>query len=80
MTDTMEAALPSDIGRLHLGEGKSDGERLCSHGHAVPEGHPLYWPQLMGQYDDSDPYCLEHAIELAVSDNSWCICNAGDLA
>lgn len=65
--------LPAAIGRVHLGERRSDGERLCSHGHAVPAGHPLYWPERMGEYpDDVDPLCLGHAIDQAVDDNSWC--------
>jgi hypothetical protein len=68
----LSGALPKSIGRLHLGERCADGDRMCHHSHYVEAGHPLYWPQMMGQYDDSDPYCLEHAIELAESDSSWC--------
>jgi hypothetical protein len=56
-------AYPQHIGDLHLGDRRSDGERLCSHDHPVMQGHPLYWPQQISQYDDSDPCCLEHAIE-----------------
>ncbi|MGK2908553.1 MAG: hypothetical protein ACSLE1_01915 [Sphingobium sp.] len=84
MTDnTQEAvtAFPEVIGRLQRGDHASDGERLCNDGHEVPAGHPLYWHQQTSQYDDSDPYCLEHAIDLAVSDNGWCqTCIGRDLA
>lgn len=52
------------VGDLHR-KGVSDGERLCSHGEAIPEGEPLYWMQAISQYDDSDPYCFEHARERA---------------
>lgn len=62
---------PPHIGDLHLGDRQSDGERLCSHGHPVPEFHPLYWPQQIGQYDDSDPCCLEHAIERYADHNNY---------
>lgn len=61
---------PATIGRVHLGERRSDGERLCNHGHPVPAGHPLYWPQQISQYDDSDPLCLAHAIDQLESDNA----------
>ena len=71
--DVAEGAFPQQIGRVSLGKRRSDGERLCSHSHEVPVGHPLYWPERMGEYpDDMDPLCLEHAIEQAVSDNGWC--------
>lgn len=67
-TETGEV-LPQHIGRLHLGERRSDGERLCSHGHPVAAGQALYWPERMGEYpDDMDPLCLAHAIEQAVDD------------
>jgi hypothetical protein len=56
-------AYPKTIGRRHLGGSRSDGDRLCNEGHDVPAGHPLYWYEPMGQYDDSDPCCLEHAID-----------------
>lgn len=67
-------ALPKHIGRLHLGERFSNGERLCAEGHDIPAGHPMYWPEQIGQYDDSDPCCLEHAIDLTESDQGWCPC------
>lgn len=66
------ACLPEMIGRLHLGENRASNERLCNDGHAIPVGHPLYWPQQMGEHDDNDPYCLTHAIERAESDSGWC--------
>ncbi|MBS87126.1 MAG: hypothetical protein CL858_29580 [Cupriavidus sp.] len=66
------ACLPESIGRLHLGERRASNERLCNDGHTIPDGHPLYWPQQMGEYDDNDPYCLAHAIEQAESDAGWC--------
>jgi len=67
--------LPEMIGRLHLGDTASDGERLCSHSHPVPAGHPLYWPERMGEYpDDVDPLCLGHAIEQAENESGWCAC------
>lgn len=73
--------LPKSIGRLHLSERLADGQRMCAHSHYVETGHPLYWPEAFSQYDDSDPYCLEHAIELAESDSSWCqTCVAASLA
>ena len=69
--------LPQHIGRLHLGERRSDGKRLCSHGHPVAVGQALYWPERLGEYpDDIDPLCLAHAIEQAVDDNGWCECDA----
>jgi hypothetical protein len=64
-------ALPAMIGRLQLGDKSSDGERLCSHSHAVPASHPLYWPVQISQFDDSDPCCLAHAIEQAESEQDW---------
>lgn len=63
-------ALPQHIGRVHLGKRRSDGERMCSHGHEVSAGHPLYWPEQISQYDDSDPLCLAHAIEQLECDNA----------
>ncbi|GEM71750.1 hypothetical protein SAQ01S_15160 [Sphingomonas aquatilis NBRC 16722] len=79
--EQLESAFPLEIGRLHRGERRSDGERLCSHSHAVPAGHPLYWPQQISQYDDSDPLCLQHAIEQAVDDNGYCEkCTADDFS
>ncbi|TCP33243.1 hypothetical protein [Sphingomonas sp. BK235] len=66
------SALPRQLGRLHLGERRSSGKRLCSHDHEVPAGHPLYWPQQLSEHDDSDPLCLVHAIEQAMSNEGWC--------
>jgi hypothetical protein len=63
--------LPAFIGSLHLSEKRASGERMCADGHVVPEGHALYWPQPMGQYDDSDAYCLTHAIEKSESEQWW---------
>lgn len=77
MRENVTQAFPQQIGRVHLGEHPSDGERLCSHSHPVPAGHPLYWPERLGEYpDDVDPLCLEHAIEQTVSDNGYCDCLA----
>jgi hypothetical protein len=67
-----ESVFPETIGRLHLSDKLSDGERFCAHSHDIAEGHPVYWPQALGQYDDIDPYCLAHAIEQAESDSGWC--------
>lgn len=54
------------IADLALGAWRSDGDRLCAWGHEIPEGEPLYWPaNPSSQYDDSDPHCLNHAIERA---------------
>lgn len=64
-------AYPVSIGRLHLGEKRSNGERLCNWGHEVLVGHPLYWPQAISQYDDSDPCCIEHAIEQYASEAGY---------
>lgn len=64
-------ALPEQIGRLHLGDRVSDGHRLCSWGHEIPAGHPLYWPEQISQYDDSDPCCLAHAIEQSESEQGY---------
>lgn len=73
--------LPKEIGRLKLGERPADNERYCHDAHVVPDGAPLYWPRDMGPNDDSDPRCLEHAIELAESDSGWCqTCISRDLA
>lgn len=68
---TVCAVFPKTIGRLHLGERRSDGGRLCNWNHDVPVGHPLYWPEQISQYDDSDPCCIEHAIEQYVSEAGY---------
>lgn len=73
-TPQVADSLPKQIGRLHLGERLSNGERLCADGHDIPAGHPMYWPEQISQYDDSDPRCLAHAIELTESDQGWCPC------
>lgn len=64
-------ACPKTIGRRRLGDKLSDGDRLCDWGHDVPAGHPLYWHQAIGQYDDGDPVCLEHAIEQYASEQGY---------
>ena len=55
------------IGDLIQGERLSDGERECDGGgHDIAFGQPMYWPHAVSQYDDSDPFCREHAIERAL--------------
>jgi len=72
------AAIPSEIGRVRLSDRLSNGERYCSHSHYIPAGHPVYWPESMGEYEDRDPLCLAHAVEQAESDSGWCECDARD--
>lgn len=67
----LRGAFPKEIGRRHLGERVSDGERRCDWEHDIPAGHPLYWLEQFGQYDDSDPVCIEHAIEQYASETGY---------
>jgi hypothetical protein len=74
---------PADIGRLHLGDSLSDGERLCDGcNKEIPLGHVMYWPERMGEYpDDVDPKCIGCAIDQTESDQGWCeVCTAREAA
>ncbi len=70
-TEGVVQAWPQAVGRLILDGRLSDGEVRCGWDHDVPAGHPLYWPPQIGKYDDSDPCCLEHAIEQYASETGY---------